>query len=234
MKLSRRKLLRYLLFLVFVLLKLSISANSAYRDSLPSRNGISAGLSFSTMGLGVSATRSISNRFDIRFNGSFAGYTYDIRKVSTDLQGDANFRFGIAGFFTDFYPSRFFYLSGGMVYNFTKVSMVGQSSQAIEIGDIVMEPDEVGNLGVEITPGWKLNPYLGLGINSRNHRPINVGMEFGVFFQNSPDVNLTASGMLSPTANSDQEQLMEKNISPLLYYPYFSLRISYFIKFRVR
>jgi len=217
-----------------VLFEINDVAGATVGDSIPAQRGISAGINFSSRGIGVSVTKSVSKRFDIRLNGSYAGYTYDIHKLNSDLRGDAILRVGMAGCFADFYLARVFYFSGGAVYNFTHMIMNGQSSQAVEVGDIVLEPNEVGDLGVKISPGWKINPYLGLGLSSRNRHAFNVGMEMGLFFQNAPDVELTATGLLSPTASLEQEQLMEKNISPLVYYPYFSLRLSYYIKFKKR
>lgn len=202
------------------------------KDSVLYSSGISAGLNLSTMGLGISVTKSITKRFDVRLNGSYSGYTYDINKLSSDLQGDARLVLGGAGSFLDYYVFRFFYLSGGASYNLTKVTIQGQLSDSINIGDILLEPKDIGDLNVAITPGWKVNPYLGLGFNFRRQRNFNIGLEFGVFFQGSPAVTLQATGMLTPTGSKEQELLMEKNIAPLIYYPYISLRFSQHIKLR--
>ena len=223
---------KHLFFYLFLLWGLSSFSNSFKNDSVAYKNGISAGINLSTMGLGVSITKNISKRFDFRLNGSYSGYSYDINKLSSDLQGNARLKLGVAGCFLDFYLFSFLYLSGGASYNMTEVSIQGQMSKAINIGDILLEPADIGELNVAITPGWKLDPYLGFGLNFRRHKPFNLGVEFGVFFQNSPAVSLQATGMLSPTGSKEQELLMEQNISPLIYYPYISFKFSYHLKLR--
>jgi hypothetical protein len=175
-------------------------------------------------------SKSISKRFDVRINGSYLGYSYDLSKLSTELQGNADLRLGVVGGFLDFYIFRFLYLSGGASYNLTRVTILGQLNKSINVGDIQLEPEDVGTLEVAITPGWKANPYLGFGLNFRRKKQFNMGLEFGVFFQGPPSVKLQATGMLTPTASEEQERLMEKNISPLIYYPYVALRFSYHLK----
>lgn len=222
----------YLFVLLIGLSGLRGYASPSEKDSVRYTSGISAGLNVSTMGPGLSVTKRITKRFDVRLNGSYAGYTYDINKLSSDLQGDARLVLGGAGTFLDYYVFRFCYLSGGAAYNLAKVTIQGQLSDSINIGDILLEPKDIGNLNVAITPGWKVNPYLGLGFNFRRQRNFNVALEFGVFFQGAPAVTLEATGMLTPTGSKEQELLMEQNIAPLVYYPYISLRFSQHLNVR--
>lgn len=232
MKFESANIKIYLFLLLICLSGLTGYTSPLSKDSIGYTSRISAGLNVSTMGLGLTVTKSITKRFDVRLNGSYSGYTYDINKLSSDLQGDARLVLGSAGTFLDYYIFRFFYLSGGASYNLTKVTIQGQLSDSINIGDILLEPKDIGNLNVAITPGWKVNPYLGLGFNFRRKRNFNIGLEFGVFFQGPPAVTLQATGMLTPTGSKEQELLMEQNIAPLIYYPYISLRFSHHIKLR--
>jgi len=217
------------------LIILFISGLSAYsssfsRDSVSYKRGFSVGMNLSSMGMGVSLTKGISKRFDVRLNGSYLGYLYDLSQQSAELQGNAGLRLGIVGGFVDFYLLRFLHLSGGVSYNLTRISILGQMNKSISVGDIMLEPKDIGELNVAMTPGWKVNPYLGFGMNFRRQKHFNFGLEFGVFFQGPPSVSLNTTGMLTPTGSKEQEQLMEQNISPLVYYPYIALRFSYHLK----
>lgn len=191
-------------------------------------------MNISSTGPGIFVSKSIADRFDVRLNASNMWYSYDLSKLSTELQGNADLRLGVVGGFVDFYLFRFLYLSGGVSYNLTRVGILGQLNKSIFVGDIQLEPEDVGEISVEITPGWKTNPYLGLGLNFRHTKHFSFGIEFGAFFQGPPEVKLHATGMLTPTASAEQESLMEQNISPLIYYPNLALRFSYHIQSRKR
>lgn len=225
--------MRYKRIFIFLLLVWSIFFRAysieLYKDSTILKGRFSAGINITSTGTGFSLTKSISNRFDLRLQGSYFGYTYDINKLSNELQGDAILRIGSAGGFIDFYLLKFIYLSAGASYNFTSVQILGKLNEAIEIGDILLEPDEIGALDVKIEPGLKINPYLGLGFNTGRKRKFNFGLDVGLFYQDSPEVSLKASGMLEPTGNLEQEHRMEQNIAPVIYYPYVSFRFSFLI-----
>lgn len=219
--------------LVTVILMVSFLAahsNPAGDDSTTPNKNISAGLNLSTMGVGVTLTRRVSKRFDIRFVGSYLGYTYDVHKLSADLQGDAKLKVGAIGSYLDFYLLPFLYLTGGLAYNLTSVDVVAQDAESVSLGDIILEPKDIGVLNAKITPGLKIEPYFGGGLNFHRNRKLSFGVEFGLFLIGPPKVKLKATGMLEPTASTAQEQIIEKNISPLIYYPNVSLRITYRIK----
>lgn len=201
-----------------------------YKDSTKLKGRFSSGINFTSTETGLTFTKSLTNRLDIRLQGSYFGYTYDISNVSEELQGDAILRTGSAGGFIDFYLLKFFYLSAGVSYNFTNVKIFGKLNEAIEIGDILLEPDEIGQLNLKIEPGLKVNPYLGIGFNTSRKRNFNFGLDIGLFYQDSPDVTIKATGMLEPTGNPEQEHRMEQNIAPVIYYPYVSFRFSFLIK----
>ena len=182
------------------------------------------------MGVGVTLTGRISKRFDLRLNGSYLGYTYDVNKLSKDLQGDARLKVGGIGSCLDFYVFRFLYLTAGISYNLTAINVNAQDAKSVSVGDIVLEPKDIGLLFAKITPGYKIEPYFGGGLNFRRRKKLNYGIEFGLYLIGPPKVNLLATGMLEPSASKAQEQIIEKNIAPLIYYPNISFRISYRLK----
>ncbi len=226
----KRKVIKWIMVLLISLISFSLHAITAGRDTLVIKHDMHAGLYLSTMGFGGSVTRKIIRRLDVRLNGSYLGYTYDIHKISKDLQGDAVLKVGSVGGNVDFYVFRFLYFSGGLSYNLTNVALKAEKAESLNVGDIVLEPKDIGTLQVVITPGSKIDPYFGMGFNFRREKNLNFGIEFGLFLQGAPKVKLQATGMLEPTASVEQEQIIESNIAPIIYYPNVSLRLSYRIK----
>lgn len=197
------------------------------KDSTMFKREIQLGLNISTMGIGGTVTKKLASRLDLRLNGSYLGYNYDVHKLKVELQGDARLKVGVIGITMDYYIFRYLYLSGGFSYNLTNVTVHALKAESMNVGDIVLDPQDIGTVEVEITPGSKFDPYLGGGLSFRRDRKLSFGLEFGLFFQGAPKVKLKATGMLVPTASLEQEKIIEKNISPVIYYPNISLKISY-------
>jgi hypothetical protein len=222
-----QKTILFTVFLVFKFSFLDAQSISEEKNGGLKNKPYYAGLNISTIGLGVTLTGIISNRFDTRFGGSYLTKTYDVHKLSKDLKGDAKLSVGAIGGYLDFYLLRFLYLTGGISYNLTSVDVVAQDAKSVNVGDIVLEPKDIGILNARITPGLRIEPYWGMGMNFRRAKKLNFGFEFGLFLIGPPKVKLEASGMLEPSAGKEQEQIIEKNISPLIYYPNVSFRVSY-------
>ena len=224
------KVTKRLVLLTIVLNCQFAFSNPVTKDTVIVNKGIYAGLNFSTMGIGVSAAKQIARRWDVRLSGSYLGYSYNVHKLDKDLQGNAHLTVSALGGNIDFYVLRFLYLTGGLSYNMTTVTVHALDAKSVTVGDIVLEPADIGTISAKITPGLKIEPYWGLGLNFRREKRLNFGVEFGLFLIGPPKVSLQATGMLTPSASAAQEQIIEKNISPLIYYPNISFRISYRIK----
>ena len=229
-----RRLLQKAVFgiaiLLFTLRSAFANPGDIAKDTILLKKEILAGLNFSTMGFGASVTKNISPRFDLRLNGSYLGYSYDVHKLKSELQGNARLKVGAIGLNADYYVLRFFYFSGGLSYNFTSVTVHALKAQSMNVGDIVLDPQDIGTVEAVISPGSRFDPYLGGGFCFRRNKKLSFGIEFGLFFQGAPKVKLKATGMLESTASAEQEKIVEKNISPVIYYPNISLRLSYRIK----
>ena len=205
-------------------------SNQLVKDTVSIDKSIFLGPDVSTMGIGVSMTKVLSRHWDLRVKGSYGGYSYDVNKLSKDLTGNAGLRVGSVGMNIDYYLFHFLYLTGGICYNFMNVDVQAEDAKSVNIGDIVLEPKDIGTIRAQIAPGLKIEPYGGIGFNIRRSKKLNFGVEFGLFLMGPPNVKLGATGMLTPSANAAQEQIMEKNISPIIYYPNISFRILYRIK----
>lgn len=223
-------MIKYCILFILVLHCRLAFSNPVSQDTVPVHKGIYVGLNLSTMGVGVTVTRQISGRWDFRLNGSYFGYSYDVHKLDKDLQGNARLTVGAIGGNIDFYLLHFLYLTGGIACNLTTIQVQAIDANSVTIGDIILEPADIGTISAKIAPGLKIEPYWGLGFNFRRTKKLNFGVEFGLFLIGPPKVKLGATGMLTPSANTAQEQIIEKNIAPLIYYPNVSFHIAYRIK----
>ena len=211
----------------FLIIGMSAFSQKVSNDSISWKNSIYVGGSLSTTGIGLEVYKRLNNKFEVRLSSSYFPYRYNLHKLSPDLTGTAKIRFGMEGVYVNYYLKPYLFLSTGMSLNLLKVSVQGQLAEAIEIGDIVLEPDEVGELKLDIVPSWLLNPYIGGGVILRRDKPFFIGIETGIYFQGKPDVTLNATGMLTPTASKEQELLMEKNIAPIDFWPLLSVHFNY-------
>ncbi|MCK5591624.1 MAG: hypothetical protein KAI72_06690, partial [Candidatus Pacebacteria bacterium] len=88
--------------------------------------------------------------------------------------------------------------------------------------------EELGNLKANIKFN-KVAPYIGLGFGNPTAGDSGFGFTFdlGTMYQGGAVVDLTADGLLAPTAAEDQERLIEDNLSWFKWFPVISLGLTY-------
>ncbi|NOY95467.1 MAG: hypothetical protein GXO81_03650 [Chlorobi bacterium] len=196
----------------------------------------SLGVNVSTFGPGVDLSKPLSEKVNLRIGYNYFSYDYPLAKLDNELQGDAVLQVGGPSVSIEYYIFRKLYLSGGLKYNQVNVGINGQMSESVFIGDIEMYPEEIGNVSLSLGPEYRIVPYAGLGFGGgiTNRRRVSLAFELGVFYHGKPQVSLTTTGMLEPTSSKEQEALIEKNISPLEFWPVITFRLSYkFTNYRV-
>lgn len=190
---------------------------------------IGIGFNISSFGPGPYAFYHLNKNIHIKAGLNYFFYNYSLNKLLSELDGEAKIRVGGIGAFAEWHFLRYLYFSGGVSTNFNKIDVNGKMAESIMIGDVEMAPENIGLVGIQIEPAWAFSPYVGFGIG----RPVNLKnrfgytLEIGSYFQGSPRVNLSATGMLEPTASSEQEMLIENNIKPLDFWPQIALSINY-------
>ena len=179
------------------------------------------GLSVSTFGMGPYAIYNYNSKMRLRVGTNYFLYNYSLNKILKELDGFAKLRIGGIGFFADWNFYNFLYATGGISTNFNKIYVSGKMAKSIMIGDIEMSPEDIGNVGIKITPSWVFSPYIGIGGGRKisSNKKFGYSLEVGSYFQGSPSVDLQATGMLEPTANVEQEKLIEENIKPIDFWP---------------
>lgn len=172
------------------------------------------------VGLGTQITPTLNGRLDVSYFTYSAEGTEIRDDVSVDWNGEGNLLFISA--LADWHPFKnSFRLSGGAMYNGLEGSGSAVPADDMEVGSNTYSPQEVGSLDVDISFGSKIAPYLGLGFGNSVTRRLGFLFDLGVIYAGSPDVDVRATGMLTPT-ESEAPQL-EQNLEWVQWYPILSL-----------
>ena len=129
----------------------------------------------------------------------------------------------------DYFPfeSSSFKITAGLFFNLNEIDAIITPMEQTVGGDIYTLED-LGTMDANI----KFNPiapYIGLGFGNPTYGTSGFGFTFdiGTMYQGGSIVDLTAEGLLEPTAAEDQEKLIEDNLSWFEWYPVVSLGITY-------
>lgn len=197
----------------------------------PYRPGFAVMLSAGSAGGGVAVGYSINRQLAARLGVNLFNYSGTLKsgKDSDDLQigFDYKLKLQTTNLLLDFYPIKRsgFRVTGGAFYNLNQISFFGKPVKDVTFNDVTFTVDEVGTLDGKATFN-KIAPYIGLGFgNPYTRGRLKFMADVGFFYQQSPSISFTTTGMLAPS--SDQGPIIERNLSPLKYYPIVTLGASY-------
>ncbi len=185
------------------------------------------------MGFGANVVYQFHPRLALRAgyeNISFA-YPFDFEENDISYEADLNYKSGTISLLADYYFARSLYLSAGCAYNLFHPEINGNASKDWQYGDIIIPAEEIGEFSALISPSFRLSPYLGLGIgrNISLKKRFSFNFEIGTYYQGSPKVEITATGLLSPTADEShkQKETLEKQFKSFYLYPLVKMGISF-------
>jgi hypothetical protein len=144
-------------------------------------------------------------------------------EIDTDLTGGisllGNFNF-----------TRNFYLSAGVLFNSFNPKITGDAASGLEYGDIIIPPSMVGDFEFTIEPQLQVSPYGSVGFRSffgKNKRVV-LNTELGMYYMGPPKINISASGLLAPTADPahGQKEILENQIEQYKFYPVLKLILA--------
>ncbi len=207
-------------------------------DSIEARQ-IGLSVSVGTLGPGASLAYSVSPKFSVRAGGALFSTTvdedFDEDDVSLVLEGDA--RIGAVSALADYHPFRSsFRLSGGLRLNLLDADLSGRSKDPFCLGDEDAEgicqtkefaPEKVGEFGVKVTYANVLQPYAGIGFGNLayGNKRITFMFDAGVIYTGSPEIELEATGLLTPTAEQN-EDILNEGFESFVLYPVISFGIG--------
>ncbi len=188
-------------------------------------------LSAGTAGGGVAVGHSINRKLAARLGVNLFTYSGTLKsgKDTDNLQigFDYTLKLKTTNLLFDYYPfsQSGFRLTGGAFYNLNQISFFGKPVKDVSFNDITFTVDEVGTLDGKATFN-KFAPYIGLGFgNPYTRGRLKFMADVGFFYQQSPTISFVTTGLLTPS--SDQGPIIQRNLSPLKYYPIITLGASY-------
>ena len=203
------------------------------QEETASAKGIGVALKSSTNGLGGDVVYSFHERMGLRFGYEQLHLKTDFtfNEESVDYDAIANYTAGSLALLFDYYFGKHFFLTVGAGWNMFHAEIDGEAASALQYGDIQISKDKIGGFNFQIDPSLQLSPYFGIGFGRTLGLKKKVGFAFelGGYYQGSPDISITSSGLLSPTSNPDQghEARLEKQINQYSIYPVMKFSLSY-------
>lgn len=191
-----------------------------------------------TLGPGVQVALKTTQKLNVRVGGSYFAVTVDDElddEVDVVLEGDA--RVGAFSALADYHVfGNSFRISGGARINLFEVHADGVPAEPYCFGDEIdgvcrdklFQPERLGTLGGTISYPNPVQPYLGLGFGNlgRGESRVTVMFDLGVIYTGSPEIDLEATGLLTPTASGEQEDVLNEGLESFVLYPVFSFGIG--------
>lgn len=221
--------------LVFLLVFSATSYLFSQEESFSRENtedfspGWALAIKASSMGFGAEVVKSFNEKINLRLGGSYfkQKYSYTFAE-GFDTKALNYTTVGSVTLIADWHFIDWMHLSGGVLYNFTELEIESKISEAHKIGDIYVTPETIGSIYYRLNPN-EICPYLGLGFGrtiSKN-KIVSFNFDLGAVYQGSPKVTLRATGMVSPTANEEQREILEDNVKEYKFFPFISFQLSF-------
>lgn len=199
------------------------------------RNGIEGfylGGLISTNGLGAELKYMASRNFTVKAGFETLNLSYDYNFDENEIDYNADFDYKTGGIFVlgDFNFTKNLYVSGGVLFNSFNPKLTGKAASDLEFGDIIIPASKVGEFQFTLSPSLKVSPYGGVGFRSfiGQNRRVVLNFEGGVYYMGPPQIEISATGLLEPTANPahGQEEIFEKQIEQYKIYPVVKITLS--------
>lgn len=217
----RKKLNAILLLILLVLLSCGAGCTDSGRFAVSGKT--------STLGLGGEFTTAVTSNINARIG--INALDLDFERELDDIEYDIGLDFSSFSALLDWHifdsPFR---ISGGVLSMNHKLDLSASGTGVQEIGGITYDWSEIGTLsgGVEID---NVAPYVGIGWGNplTGNKRWGFTCDFGVAFAGSPDVALSATGMVASADLERERRDIEDELEDFKFYPVIS--ISFFYRF---
>lgn len=188
--------------------------------------------SFGLPGLGIEYARKLSPKFSARLAWHSA-QLINLRAENIEIKDDkvnllANAEVSIIDLGIEYNPftnSSFKLTTGIGILSNVNTNLVVTYTEDVKLGDVIITKNDVGEIVADVT--WSgIAPYVGIGFGRAvPKRRFGFGFELGTYYTSSPDVKLTASELLAPTAS--QEENLQESLSSFKFIPRVQVRLVY-------
>lgn len=203
--------------------------------------GLGVAFKASTLGLGGDAILGINDKMVVRVGMDGLGLKRnlnDFPDLKEELEGsldglsldaDVQVRIGSVSALYDYYLTKNIFVTGGLLIDRFKVSLKGEANKGLPFGDIEIPKEDVGTFDFDITPSWKVSPYLGVGFGRSlgYEKKFGFAFELGALYQGAPNIDIATTGVLEPTSAPDQVETLEGQFSQYTIWPVLKFSVSY-------
>ncbi len=193
---------------------------------------IAIGAKAGTLGGGLEGAVKIVDNFNTRVGFNLFEFDYD--GTESDVEYDFELKLLTFSALADWFPfSNNFRLSAGFMINENEINSSAKSSTDYTIGDTTYTANQVGTLKGNI--GFNdIAPYIGIGYGNPfgDNGDWCLTFDLGVIYQGSPEVDLTADGLLASDASftadiKKEEDDLQDDISGFKFYPVIAIGVTY-------
>lgn len=194
-----------------------------------SAQGIAIGAKVSTLGISFELDKSITNNLNVKAGGAFFSYTHNGGGGTDDYEYEGKLDLSSLFLLADWFPfHNSIRLTGGLLINLNKATIDLTPTNSYTVGGDVYAPSDLGTLSAKVDFN-SVSPYIGLGLGNplAGDSGLKFTFDIGTIYQGSPNVDLSATGLIEPSAAPDQQALLEDNISWFKWYPVVSFGLMY-------
>lgn len=193
---------------------------------------IAVGTVVGTTGIGVEAQYKLSDSVILRGGPNYLDFSYDSEIDDVDYEFDVEYSNLFVG--ADWHPGETpWFISAGVAVNDNSIAGLARPTANVEIGNRSYTPGEVGQIDGTIETNTVV-PYLGVGWSNSfySESAWSFGVNAGVYYTGSPNVELTGNGTLAgdPVFANDierEEQNVEDDIDWIQLYPVLTVGVNY-------
>lgn len=191
--------------------------------------GMAIGLKASTMGFGGELVIQPFKPLHLRLGGTYFKYSIQLDAFQDDVKGSSSLKTGCYSALLNIQIARPLYITVGGIYNLFEANLYGIPANSITVGSVVVPPEDVGSLEINIRPGRDINPYAGIGFGRTisKKRVVSFALEFGAAYMDSPRVDLITTGMLTPTSSAEQKKQLQDNLAWVNFYPMINFQLGF-------
>lgn len=188
------------------------------------------GTNVSNLGVGAEVGYRLHDFFGVRIAGNY--FSDDFSHDYEGVDYEVDYTLMSAGALADFYPFRkYLRVSAGIYYNRNGADLY-LPARDMTFNGFQVAAEDVGPMEGSVS-FRSYAPYVGLGLQgSFFDGDLVVGADFGVFFQGSPDVELSGNSTFASNPQYQQEvdreiRKIEDDTEILGTYPVLSLSLTY-------
>lgn len=186
-------------------------------------------LSAGTNGIGGDLTLLISDKLNTRIGYHALNYTANgTIEDSPDVDYNGNLAVSSTSLIIDYYPfKKIIGLSAGLFLHSLTLDASAKPIETFEVEGKVFEIDELGSLSANMNYSSNLMPYAGIIFSNpvATGFPVKIHLQLGALYSKSPQLEMTGTGMIAPTA--DNQVQIQKGLDEFNFLPVVNVGLSF-------